>query len=144
MDKSDICKFRVEELDRARESLRSVEWRTFFEMVTGYVALVVAFAKVEAQTGKSWLLFSSGVFAAIIVSFAGCMVLHGAHVRMKFVKDGRDAYIDKLHELTETPDLEDRAISFWRYWAILPQYAILGTTAVGVISWMLWSTMSSK
>lgn len=143
MDKHDVCKFRVEELDRSRESLRSVEWRTFFEMVTGYVALVVAFAKVEMHTGKSWLLFACGAFAAIMVSFAGCMVLHGAHLRMKSVKDARDAYIDKLHELTETPVLENRT-SFWRYWAILPQYAILGTTAGGVVLWMLWSTLSNK
>lgn len=140
MENSDLYKFRVEELDRSRESLRTVEWRTFFEMVAAYLALVVAFAKINPQTGRSWALCVVGLAATAIVSFAGYIVLHGVHVRMQWMKDTRNIYIEKLHDSAGIHGEE--APKFWEYWAIFPQYLILVTSAGGVISWMLWKTVS--
>jgi len=135
MDANDIYKLHIEDYARERESLRSLEWKTFFQLYVGFGTLAVALPKLHDR-----FVFPRGVYAVGLVAIfalwaAGVLLLSGIHSRMKCASELKRAYFKRLHEtLQSKAEFEP---SFWKYWASFPQHALLFITLVGFVLW--WS-----
>lgn len=156
----DLSKLRIEDCAHERESLRGLEWRFFFEANAAYAAIAISFFKIHDGYKRSLPLLLTGIAVTAIVTYAAWCLLRGAHRRMDEVQRLKYKYFDCLHKMFDLKDLrlgDDKlpivakdaksqveAFRFYdvrsRYWAIFPQYLILGTFVVCLCGWMYYTT----
>jgi hypothetical protein len=140
MDTSDLCKLRIEDAGRERDTLRKMEWETFFQSFVGYAAIAVAYGKLHPSTQHKWVLLTMAVVTTTLLALGTFFLLQGVHRRAAYSADVKYAYFDKLHELLEFENLYRKPTDFRPYWAAAWQHCFSIATAVALVIWESWMT----
>jgi hypothetical protein len=134
---AELYKFRADEYGVRHESMRQLEWRSNFQVYSGYAALAVAFSYVEAQFHGSRAL---GWYSIAAIATLYCTALYLSmriQERLKFTRDMQNAYTDKLHDYLQSPKLDrpgdTQSLKHQYKWAWYAQLVLSSATAISLV-----------
>lgn len=101
----DLYRFRAEEYERAVYSLREVEWKVTFQVISGYVLLAVAYW--QARSIIPDVPLAAWWIAALTLLLWGTYFYHSLRLqeRLTAARELETAYIKELHRILNAPEL---------------------------------------
>ncbi|MGA2000422.1 MAG: hypothetical protein ABSG52_10540 [Terriglobales bacterium] len=147
MDKAELCKLRIEDYARERESLRALEWKTYFQLYVGYAAILTAYTYLIDHARNRTTAIVVGICAAVvttIVWIVEVILLIGIHDRMRASADYKRAYFEMLHSIIPLEIVAERDTKFGRKWATVPQWILALITTIAIIVYEIWFSLRAS
>lgn len=141
MDEAELCKLRIDGLAKERESLRGLEWKTYFQLYVGYAAILAAYTYLMEHVRNVTEAHAIGVLAAavsIAVWVIEVNLLRAIHDRMRASADLKRRYFERLHTLTRLEAFKERETLFGRRWATVPQFILSLAATLGIVAFEIW------
>lgn len=98
MDKYDLYKLKAEDFARNFLSLRDVEWKVTWQLLTGYAAIAAAYPPLRKLYVDSQLLTCAAVVAPTALFVTGWYLSARIQERLHNTRRLQNAYLTKLHE----------------------------------------------
>ncbi len=144
MDAKELYLFRAEEFERNFHALRDIESRNSLEVFTGYAVIGIAHFQLDDKYPHNSLLGFSALL--LVFSLFAIALYHNLRTqeRLRFIRNMKDLYIKKLHELCAAPELEVPADlpqpthGFW--WAFAAHIALSAITMVALAAYIIGTT----
>jgi len=141
MNKADMCKFRIQDYARERDSLRGLEWKTYFQLYVGYAAIVAAFTYLIDHAHSGTEAHVVGLSAAVFTLAVWAIevnLLRAIHDRQRVSSDLKRAYFSMLHSIVGLKELRERDTLFGRQWGTVPQFILGCITTLVLVVYEIW------